>query len=132
MTKEVATVFARRYILVGTVLVVVLFVTMEILQRLINIDIESPLLVSVIFSLAVTWIVGFLWRWVASSHSDLLTTFYSSTSGFRMLLALAVLFGCYLVAGRDAMLPYVLVFMLFYIVMVGFHSIYFSRVTNRQ
>jgi hypothetical protein len=49
-----------------------------------------------------------------------------------MLMALFTLFIVYLVVGRSAMLPYVVVFMVFYLVMVAFHSVYFSRITNRQ
>ena len=65
-------------------------------------------------------------------HQDSITTLYSVVSGFRMLMALFTLFIVYLVVGRSAMLPYVVVFMVFYLVMVAFHSVYFSRITNRQ
>lgn len=131
MTGNVNNRIARRYILLGTALVLALYIVMEIVQKLTHFEMETPIMVSMLFSLSVTWIVGWLWKWVASNHADQLTTFYSATSGFRLLLALAVLFVCFLVVGRDAMLIYVLVFMLFYLVMVGFHSIYFSRVTNK-
>ena len=131
MTGNVNNRIARRYILLGTALVLALYIVMEIVQKLTHIEMEAPIMVSMLFSLSVTWIVGWLWKWIASNHSDQLTTFYSATSGFRLLLALAVLFVCFLVVGRDAMLIYVLVFMLFYLLMVGFHSIYFSRVTNK-
>jgi hypothetical protein len=73
-----------------------------------------------------------LWRWVAKDKKESLTTLYSVVSGFRMVLALFTLFVCFLFVGRDAMVPYVLVFMVFYLIMVGFHTVYFSRVTNRQ
>ena len=76
--------------------------------------------------------VSLLWRWVSKEKKESLTTLYSVVSGFRMVLALFTLFICFLVVGRDAMVPYVLVFMAFYLIMVGFHTIYFSRITNRQ
>jgi O-antigen/teichoic acid export membrane protein len=92
----------------------------------------SPIWVSTGFSLF--FLLGFavLWRWVVRKHKDSVTTLYSVVSGFRMLMALFTLFIVFLVVGRAAMLPYVLVFMIFYLVMVAYHSIYFSRITNRQ
>ena len=92
----------------------------------------SPIWVSTGFSFF--FLLGFavLWRWVVRKHKDSVTTLYSVVSGFRMLMALFTLFIVFLVVGRAAMLPYVLVFMIFYLVMVAYHSIYFSRITNRQ
>ncbi len=92
----------------------------------------GPTWVSTGFSLV--FLIGFalLWRWIASSRKESLTTLYSVMSGLRMILALFTLFICYLVVGRDAMAPYVIIFMIFYFVMVGFHSIFFARRTNKE
>ena len=47
-----------------------------------------------------------------------------------MLLALATMFVYYLVKGREAMLPFFIVFVVFYVVQLVHHSIFFSRVSN--
>jgi len=86
---------------------------------------------STVFSIVVLVTFTLIWKKVANNNTESLTTVYSYTSAFRMLLALFTLVICYFVVGRSAMLVYVVVFMLFYIVMIGFHSIYFSRITNR-
>jgi hypothetical protein len=49
-----------------------------------------------------------------------------------LLLALAVMFVYYLVAGRSAMLVFFLVFMVFYVVSLAHHTIFFARVSNRS
>ncbi len=124
---------ARRYAGIGLMLIIVLWL-MSILIATLRPEwqLMSPIWVSTGFSLI--FLLGFavLWRWVVRKHKDSVTTLYSVVSGFRMLMALFTLFIVFLVVGRAAMLPYVLVFMIFYLVMVAYHSIYFSRITNRQ
>ncbi len=124
---------ARRYAGIGLMLIIVLWL-MSILVATLRPEwqLMSPIWVSTGFSLI--FLLGFavLWRWVVRKHKDSVTTLYSVVSGFRMLMALFTLFIVFLVVGRAAMLPYVLVFMIFYLIMVAYHSIYFSRITNRQ
>ena len=124
---------ARRYAGIGLMLILVLWL-MSILVATLRPEwqLMSPIWVSTGFSLI--FLLGFavLWKWVVRKHKDSVTTLYSVVSGFRMLMALFTLFVVFLVVGRAAMLPYVLVFMIFYLVMVAYHSIYFSRITNRQ
>jgi len=124
---------ARRYAGIGLMLIIVLWLMSILVATLCpEWQLMSPIWVSTVFSLI--FLLGFavLWRWVVRKHKDSVTTLYSVVSGFRMLMALFTLFIVFLVVGRAAMLPYVLVFMIFYLVMVAYHSIYFSRITNRQ
>lgn len=124
---------ARRYAGIGLMLIIVLWLISILVATLRpEWQLMSPIWVSTGFSLI--FLLGFavLWRWVVRKHKDSVTTLYSVVSGFRMLMALFTLFIVFLVVGRAAMLPYVLVFMIFYLVMVAYHSIYFSRITNRQ
>ena len=124
---------ARRYAGIGLMLIIVLWLISILIATLRpEWQLMSPIWVSTGFSLI--FLLGFavLWRWVVRKHKDSVTTLYSVVSGFRMLMALFTLFVVFLVVGRAAMLPYVLVFMIFYLVMVAYHSIYFSRITNRQ
>jgi hypothetical protein len=124
---------ARRYAGIGLMLIIVLWLMSILVATLCpEWQLMSPIWVSTGFSLI--FLLGFavLWKWVVRKHKDSVTTLYSVVSGFRMLMALFTLFIVFLVVGRAAMLPYVLVFMIFYLVMVAYHSIYFSRITNRQ
>ncbi len=124
---------ARRYVGEGLLLIIFLWMVSTIAACLLpDKNLMAPTWVSTGFSLV--FLIGFaiLWRWIATSKKDVLTTLYSVMSGFRMILALFTLFICYLVVGRDAMAPYVIIFMIFYLVMVGFHSIFFARRTNKE
>ena len=82
------------------------------------------------FSIVVESADALVWRRVAKKSPDSLTTFYSAVSGFRMLLALATMFVCYLVVGRDAVAPYIVVLLVYYFVLLAHHSIFFSRLSN--
>jgi len=124
---------AKRYVGIGLMLVIVLWVvslTVSVLRP--DWQLTAPICVSVVFSVVMLMAFAVLWKWVSQKHHDQITTFYTATSGFRMLAAIFTMLGCYLVAGREAMTPYVVVFMIYYFVMVGFHAAYFSRVAKRE
>lgn len=89
-----------------------------------------PLVVSAVFALVVELADIAIWSRVAEGEGKMLPTFFSAVSGFRMLLGLAVLVGCYIAVGRDAMAEYCLVFMVFYLWVIIHHSVFFSRVSN--
>ena len=91
-----------------------------------------PAIVSVVFTLVVSGVIGLVWRRVAKRSPESLPTFFTAVSGFRLLLALAAMFVYYLVFGRSAMLLFFVVFMVFYFVSLAHHSIFFARVSNRS
>ena len=89
-----------------------------------------PVAVSAVFSIVVESADALVWRRVARKSPDSLTTFYTAVSGFRMLLALATMLVCYIIVGRDGIMPYILVLLVFYFAMLAHHSIFFSRLSN--
>ena len=90
-----------------------------------------PLIVSALFILAIETADALIWKRVAKKSPDSLATFYTGASGFRLLLSLLVLFIYYLIAGRQEMLPFFIVFVCFYIMSLIHHSLFFSKVSNR-
>lgn len=91
-----------------------------------------PTAVSFGFVTLSSTVIAVLWRKVSEGNKEMLTTFYSAVPGFRMLAALATLTVCFFCVGRDAMVPYVIVFMAFYLAALTHHSLYFSRITNNN
>ena len=89
-----------------------------------------PVAVSAVFSIVVEVADAKVWRRVAKKSPDSLTTFYTAVSGFRMLLALATMFVCYIIVGHDAVAPYIVVMLVYYFVLLAHHSIFFSRLSN--
>lgn len=122
---------SRRYALQTVVAVTVLSLGVISMHMFAHVDgLVSPLVVSVVFALVVELIDIYLWKRIADANETMLPTYFSAVSGFRMLLALFTLLGCYITVGRDAMLEYCLVFMVFYLWMIVHHSLFFSRLTN--
>ena len=115
------------YLAVGLFLITLLVMQVWFLDGLL-----TPAIVSLVFTLVVSGVIGLVWRRLATNAPESLPTFFTAVSGFRLLLALAVMFVYYLIAGRGAMLPFFLVFMAFYIVSLAHHSIFFARVSNRS
>ena len=120
------------YIRQELLLAVGLFLITLLVMRVWYLDLLAPAVVSVAFTLVLGLVVGLIWRRVAKGSPESLPTFFTAVSGFRLLLALAVMFVYYLAVGRDMMLPFFLVFMAFYVVSLAHHSIFFAKVSNRS
>ncbi|MBO5593143.1 MAG: hypothetical protein IJQ60_17465 [Prevotella sp.] len=91
-----------------------------------------PAIISAAFTLVIATVIGIVWRRIATQAPDSLPTFFTAVSGFRLLLALLVMFIYYLVYGRDNMLIFFLVFMVFYFASLTHHSVFFAKVSNRS
>ena len=92
----------------------------------------TPAIVGSAFTLVVAGAIAMIWARVASQSPDSLPTFFTAVSGFRLLLALLVMFIYYLVYGRDHMLIFFLVFMVFYFASLTHHSVFFAKVSNHS
>ena len=94
-------------------------------------DLVFALAVSMMFVLVVDVATAFLWRWVVLKHRAMLPSFFTGVSGFRFLGALLMLLTAYLVKGRAGMLPFIVVFFVYYIVSVAHHAFFFSSVSHQ-
>ena len=120
-----------RYIVWSMVYIFILTIGCFIFEKLgLFSGLMYPVAVSAVFSIVVESADALVWRKVAKKSPDSLTTFYTAVSGFRMLLALVTMFVCYIIVGRDAIMPYILVLLVFYFAMLAHHSIFFSRLSN--
>lgn len=120
-----------KYILWSMFFILLLTVAAFICEKLqLFTGLMYPVAVGVGLSCIVESADALIWRKVAKNSPDNLTTFYTAVSGARMLLALATMFGCYIAVGRDAVAPYIIVILVYYLFMLSHHSIFFSRLTN--
>lgn len=120
-----------RYIVWSMIYIFILTIGCFILEKLgLFSGLMYPVAVSAVFSIVVESADALVWRKVAKKSPDSLTTFYTAVSGFRMLLALATMFVCYIIVGRDAVAPYIEVMLVYYFVLLAHHSIFFSRLSN--
>lgn len=120
-----------RYIVWSMVYIFILTIVCFIFEKLgLFSGLMYPVAVSAVFSIVVESADALVWRKVAKTSPDSLTTFYTAVSGFRMLLALATMFVCYIIVGRDAVAPYIVVMLVYYFVLLAHHSIFFSRLSN--
>ena len=115
------------YLAIGLFLIALLVMRVWFLD-----DLLTPTIIATVFTLVVSAAIGMIWRRIAKSSPESLPTFFTAVSGFRMLLALAVMFIYYLVFGRSAMLLFIVVFLVYYFVSLAHHSIFFARVSNRS
>ena len=116
--------------------VIFLFAVMNglviIVEKVFSLDLLTEMIVSSSFLLLTDIVIALIWRWVALNHKDSLPTYFTAVSGFRLLLALAVMFVYYLTDSRDSMLQFFLVFMAYYVVSLVHHTFFFARVSNRS
>ena len=125
--KKLSIAYMRYGVMVAVALALVGLMVMQIWF----LDLLTPIIVSVAFSLVTCVAIAQIWRRVAQNSPDSLPTFFTAVSGFRLLLALAVMFVYYLVDNQDSMLRFFMVFIVFYFGMLIHHSIFFARINNR-
>ena len=123
---------SKNYMKQGLFIAVGLTLITLLVMQIWFLDLLTPAIISAIFALVMCWTIGLIWRRVAKRSPESLPTFFTAVSGFRLLLALAVMFVYYLVDTHDSMLRFFLVFIAFYIVSLVHHTIFFARVSNRS
>ena len=122
----------KKYIVQCIILVFVLNLLGHLAMRFWAFDIIVPMAVSMIFVLVVESASVLIWRWVALKHKDMLPSFFTGVSGFRFLLALAVMFVVwYVVEDAKTMKTFFIVFLIYYMTSMIHHSIFFSKMSNR-
>ena len=120
-----------KYIVWSMIIVVLLTVAAFLVEKTgLAAALMYPVAVSAVFSIVVESADALVWRRVAKKSPDSLPTVYTAVSGFRMLLALATMFVCYIIVGRDAVAPYIVVMLVYYFVLLAHHSIFFSRLST--
>ena len=130
MTKNIEK-LSIAYMRCGVMVAVALALVGLMVMQIWFLDLLTPIIVSVAFSLVTCVAIAQIWKRVALSSPDSLPTFFTAVSGFRLLLALAVMFVYYLVDNQDSMLRFFMVFIAFYFAMLAHHSIFFARINNR-
>ena len=125
--QKLSIAYIRQGLMVTAALALIALLVMQVKY----LDLLAPVIVSVVFSLVVCVAIALIWRRVAQRSAESLPTFFTAVSGFRMLLALAVMFVYYLVDTHDSMLRFFMVFIAFYFAMLAHHSIFFARINNR-
>ena len=124
---------SKRYMRQQLYLTAAIFLISLLVMRVWFLDgLLVPAIISSAFTLVIATVIGLVWRRIATQAPDSLPTFFTAVSGFRLLLALLVMFIYYLVYGRDHMLIFLLVFMVFYFASLTHHSVFFAKVSNRS
>ena len=122
----------KKYILQTVVIFLVMNFLVRIVGKVWDLGLWAEMIVSSSFLLVTGVAIALTRRWVASSHKESLPTFFTAVSGFRLLLALGVMFGWYLADKNDTMLQFFMVFMAYYVVSLVHHSFFFARLSNRS
>lgn len=93
----------------------------------------NVLTICAVYSLITSSIYGGAWKAIASQSPAVLNNFYLAASGFRMLLAfLTVLVYAMVVKERTMIIGFAVVFMIFYLVLLAFDTVYFYKVEKNN
>ena len=91
------------------------------------------LTISAVYSLITSSIYGGAWKAIASQPPTVMNNFYLAGSGFRMLLAfLTVVVYAMVVKERAMVIGFVVIFMIFYLVLLAFDTVYFYKVEKNN
>ncbi len=133
MTAEDIRTKARQYNKVSLWLVVALtMVGLVYVQVTYSYGLIYSLVFSSLYSLVTCWIYGAAWKRIALNSPDSLNLFYLAGSGLRMVLGLiVVLVGMFLLRdNRGQLLGFTAVFVLFYLAILLFDSVFFVRIAK--
>ena len=116
------------WIIAGLYLIGLLVVQLTQYTSYINV-----LTISAVYSLISASIYGGTWKAIASQSPAVLNKFYLAGSGFRMLMAFfTVLVYAIVVKERPMVIGFVVIFMIFYLVLLAFDTIYFYKVEKNN
>ncbi len=116
------------WIISGLFLIGMLVVQLTMRPHYINM-----LVISSLFSLVTVIAYGQAWKYLASRSPRVLGKFYLASSTLRILFAFLVLLVYALVVKeRTAVISFSVVFMIFYLVLLAFDTIYFSKVEKNN
>lgn len=99
----------------------------DILSQVVN-----PLVVSAIFSLVSSTAYGEAWAATAKSSPSSLAKFYLAASALKMMAAAVVFLIYVVVCDRRNILGFTAIFLVFYLVLLAFDCIYFSRIEKKN
>lgn len=112
-----------------TVISLVVLVVMNVARDMTPLN---GLVVSVCFTFVSTIAYGAAWKAVAKSSPDNLAKFYLAATVIRMLAALAVAtVGIILLKDKHESTVFAIIFIVFYLSMLVFDTIFFSRVEKK-
>ena len=95
-------------------------------------QVVTPLVVSAIFSLVASTAYGEAWKAVAKSSPANLAKFYMAALVIKMVAGTLVFLIYVLVCDKQNILGFTAIFALFYVVLLVFDCIYFSRVEKKN
>ncbi len=119
------------WLVAGMTLVILFACRVSALCETILPQVVNPLVVSAIFSLVASIAYGEAWVSVAKSSPANLAKFYLAASALKMMLAAVVFLVYVVVCNKSQVLGFSVVFALFYVVLLVFDCIYFSRVEKK-
>lgn len=99
-----------------------------------DLSLSVPILVSVVYSLIAVFAYGTAWKRIAKISPEFLAKFYLAGSALRILAGLVViLFFCaFNRTDSSSIIRFTVVFIIFYIVMLVFDTIYFAKIERRK
>ena len=95
-------------------------------------QVVNPLVVSAIFSLVASTAYGEAWKAVAKSSPANLAKFYLAALVLKLMAGTLVFLIYVLVCDKQNILGFTAIFALFYVVLLVFDCIYFSRVEKKN
>ena len=137
MEKELIRQIGRRYkkytlwMIVGLSLIILFACRVSKSCDDIIVQVVNPLAVSAIFSLVASTAYGEAWQAIAKSSPANLAKFYLAASALKMMAAAVVFLIYVLVSAKTNVLGFTLIFALYYVVLLVFDCLYFSRVEKK-
>lgn len=122
----------REYISQILVLGLLLNFAVSIIQKFTVINLFAPMVISSLFMWIAGIIIILVWKHYETKNPESLPMFFMAVSGFKMLAAIGTLFLCYLAIGGESIRWIVILFVIYYVIFLAHHAIFFAKINNKK
>lgn len=122
----------REYISQILVIGLLLNFAVSIIQKFTVVNLFAPMVISSLFMWIAGIIIIFVWKRIETKSPESLPMFFMAVSGLKMLAALGTLFICYLAIGGENIRWVVILFVIYYVIFLMHHAIFFAKINNKK
>ena len=122
----------REYISQILVIGLLLNFAVSIIQKFTVVNLFAPMVISSLLMWIAGIIIILVWKRIETKSPESLPMFFMAVSGLKMLAALGTLFICYLAIGGENIRWVVILFVIYYVIFLMHHAIFFAKINNKK
>lgn len=131
MTDNLIKSYSLKYIVYSIITALITAVVAYGLATLLEVkEYCTAIIVGFGYFIVMSSLCAIAWQWMIRCHKDQMPNYHIAVSVVRMLTALLTVAVVALKSESDSVAPFIVTFMGFYAVMLGYHTLFFSKINS--